>query len=137
MSPDASTLAGIASIIAAFGSAMIIFRIQREEQMRVEGEVVWLPTADWLLVLATLACLLLIIIPISAGLSLRLPAAASAASAVAVAGYIPAILAHYRIVFGAHRTGPRHNPEPLELAFFLVTLGAAIGIALWVYGRAI
>ena len=117
MAPDASTLASIASVIAAFGSAMIIFRVQREEQMRSEGERVWLPLADWLLVVATLSCLLLIILPISAGFPFRLPAAASAASAVVVAGCLPSSLPTTGSFWAqsdgvrphprAYRTGPR------------------------------
>ena len=126
MAPDASTLARIASGIAAFGSAMIIFRMQREEQMRSEGERVWLPLADWLLVVPTLSCLLLIILPISAGFPLRLPAAVAAASAVVVAGYLPSLLAHYRIVLGSERRGSRHNPEPIELVLVLITVVAAL-----------
>jgi hypothetical protein len=31
-----------------------------------------------------------------------------------VAGYVIAILGHYRIVFGRNREGPRYNPEPAE-----------------------
>lgn len=133
MAADAGTLATIASITAAFGAAMLVFRVQREDQMRQAGERVWLPVADWLLLGTTLICLLFVILPIAAGLALQLPAAGSAASAVAVAGYIPAILAHYRIVFGSSRTGPRSNPEPLELAFVLVTVLAACSAGLWVY----
>ena len=135
MKTEAGTLASIASIIAAFGFAMIIFRVQREEQMRNRGEVVWLPLSAWLLVVATLSCLLLVIFPISAGLSLRIPAAASAASSIAVAGYIPALLAHYRIVFGAKRKGQRDNPEPMELVFVSITLLAAAIAGAWVYFR--
>ena len=133
MAPDGGALAGAASVIAAFGSAMTIFRVQREDQMRREGERVWLPVADWLLIAATLCSLLLVILPVSAGVSLRLPAAASAASAIAVAGYIPALLAHYRIVFGTKRKGPRQNPEPFELIIVLVTVAASLATALWTF----
>jgi hypothetical protein len=40
---DPGTLSTIASIISAFGAAMLFFRIQRELQMRKSGERVWLP----------------------------------------------------------------------------------------------
>jgi hypothetical protein len=105
MAPDASTLASIASVIAAFGSAMIIFRV------------------------------LLIILPVSADFPLRSPAAVSAASAVVVAGYLPSLLAHYRIVLGSERRGSRHNPEPIELVLVLITAVAALVVGAWVYYR--
>ena len=51
---DSGTLANVASVIGAFGAAMLFFRIQRELQMRKAGERVWLPLADWLIFAATL-----------------------------------------------------------------------------------
>ena len=53
-SPDSGTLAGVASVIAAFGAAMLFFRVQREITMREQDERNWIPWADWLLVVATL-----------------------------------------------------------------------------------
>jgi glucan phosphoethanolaminetransferase (alkaline phosphatase superfamily) len=135
MTVDAGTLANIASVIAAFGAAMLFFRIQRELQMRGKGEPVWLPWADWLLVAATLICLLLVIVPIVSTSSLNLPAAASASAAILVAGYVFAILAHYRIVFGRNRDGPRSNPEPAELLFVIVATVAAVGVFMWRLSR--
>jgi hypothetical protein len=132
---DYGTLANVASVIAAFGAAMIYFGIQREEQMREEGETVWLPLADWLLLVATWCCLLLAIVPIAANVKSRLSASALAFSAVLVAGYLPAILAHYRIVFGTSRSGPRDMAEPLEVTFVAITLAAASGVAAWVVLR--
>jgi uncharacterized protein (DUF697 family) len=137
--PDAGTLATIASIIAAFGVAMLFFRIQREidprrieEQSRQTGEdVVWIPWADWLLIAATLVCLLLVILPIALSFGRRLAAAGSAAAAVMVAGYVFAILGHYRILFGRHRTRPRTNPEPAEIMFVAISALAAIGVFLF------
>jgi hypothetical protein len=41
---DAATLATIASVISAFGAAMLFFRIQRELSMKEQGEQIWLPT---------------------------------------------------------------------------------------------
>ena len=95
----------------------------------------WLPLADWLLVVATLSCLLLILLPISACFPLRLPAAVAAASAVVVAGYLPSLLAHYRIVLGSERQGSLHNPEPIELVLVLTTVVAALVVGAWVYYR--
>jgi hypothetical protein len=62
---DASSLATTASIIAAFGIAMLFFRIQRELGMAERGEINWIPWADWLLVGATAVSLLLVILPLS------------------------------------------------------------------------
>jgi uncharacterized membrane protein len=130
--PDSDTLASIASIIAGFGVAMLFFRIQRELQMHKEGETIWIPHADWLLISATLVSLLLVILPLiafdpSSSLQTRLPTAACAASALMVAGYIFGILAHYRLIFGKKRSGPRENPEPAErlLVFATVVMAGA------------
>src|SRR5258708_39254179 len=129
--PDAGTLASFASVIAAFSAAMLFFRIQRENDMRQRGEVVWLPVADWLLVAGTVLCLLLVIVPVVTFANRTLPSAAAGAPALLVAGYIPAIMAHYRIVFGSQRTGPRDNPEPAEGAIALVTSVAAVAFFIW------
>ena len=88
-------------------------------------ETIWLPAADWLLVGATLVSLLLVIVPLVTLPEVRIAAAASGAAAIMVAGYVLAILGHYRIVFGQKRSGPRHNPEPSELLFVTVALVAA------------
>jgi hypothetical protein len=128
---DAGTLANIASVISAFGAAMLFFRIQRENDMRQKGEIVWLPFADWLLVAATALCLLLVIVPLVSSANLRLPAAAAGSAAFLVAGYIPAIMAHYRIVFDRKREGPRHNPEPTERILVWGTGAVALLFFLW------
>ena len=136
MNQDGGTLAAIASITAAFGTTVLIFRVQRENDMRAKRERVWLPVADWLLLTATVASLLLVLVPVAAGYNLRVSAAASAAASVCVAGYIPAILAHYRIVLGSRRSGPRDNPEPLELVWVVLTVVAALATATFVVLRA-
>jgi amino acid transporter len=129
---DAATLATIASVISAFGAAMLFFRIQRELSMKEQGEQIWLPRADWLLVVATLLCLLLVIVPLVLFSNIRLPAAAAGSAAIMVAGYVLAILAHYRIFFGRQwlfwgnlRPGPRDNPEPAELILSVATWACA------------
>lgn len=136
--PDAATLAGVASVISAFGAAMLLFRIQRENDMREKDEPVWLPMADWLLVVATTLCLLLVIVPVVSFADTRLPAAAAGTAAILVAGYVPAIMAHYRIVFtreglfwGAEREGPRYNPEPAERILVWTIGTAALLFFLW------
>jgi len=51
-------------------------------------------------------------------------------SVVLALGWLPAILAHHRIVFGKSRTGERQNPEPLEVVWILVSLAAATVVCL-------
>ena len=132
-----SIAADIAAIIAGFGSAMLFFRIERELRMSEEGEVTWIPWADWLLVAGTLVSLLLVIFPI-VGLKSRpsllasLPMAGCAATSIMVAGYIFGILAHYRLLFGKGRTGPRDNPEPAERWIVILSVVFAIAVFLLV-----
>lgn len=135
---DPSSLATLASIFAAFGAAMLFFRIQRELKMEESGEINWIPWADWLLVSATVLSLLLVVVPLvilppRSALG-AVPFAAVAASAVLVVGYIPAILAHYRFILSGGRTGARDNPEPSE-RFVVITVAvlaaAAAGAVLW------
>ena len=137
---DIGTLGTVASLIAGFGGAMLFFRIQRELQMHEEMEVQWIPWADRLLILATLIALLLVLLPLVAttnrpGLMAYLPAAGCAAAVVLVAGYILAILAHYRLFFGWRRSGPRTNPEPAERVLVLLTGIVALLTFLWVLWR--
>jgi hypothetical protein len=135
---DAATVATIASVISAYGVAMLFFRIQRELYMHGQGERVWLPVADWLLVAATLMSLLLVLVPLVSFSGLRLPAAASGAAAILVAGYVFAILAHYRILFGRDRLfwgklreGPRDISEPSESIVSIAASALALGFFLW------
>ncbi len=140
---DTGTLATIASIISGFGVAMLFFRIQRELQMAGENEINWIPWADRLLIGATLISLLLVILPLVAlpGTSLvvlsTLPRAACAAAPLMVGGYIIAILAHYRLLFGGTRQGPRVNPEPAERLVVWMSLILAVTVFLAIYAREI
>jgi hypothetical protein len=127
-------LVEVASAIAGFGSALLVFRIQRELQMRGKEETTWVPWADRLLLAATLVSLLLVILPLVAlsfrpGILQSLPAASCAASVVMLAGYVPSILAHYRLLFGTDTSGPRANPEPAERV--LVWIAAGLGITVF------
>ncbi len=130
---DRSSLITIASIIAAFGIAMLYFRIQRELQMGELDEIVWLPWADWLLVAATFVCLLLVLVPVIVLPDTRVAAASALAAVIMVAGYVLAILGHYRIIlsrqyllFGDERTGSRINPEPAEFVIVVLTAFCAM-----------
>ena len=91
---DAGTLANVASVIGAFGAAMLFFRLQRENEVRERGGRAWFPLADWLLVMATALCFLLVILPLILSKDVKLPGAAAGAAAIMVTGYIFAILAH-------------------------------------------
>lgn len=121
---DDGTLAAIGAGIVGFGIVAFVFRVQRELQ-RPEYSYVqrepragrppsraelakktgqsanWLPWADRLLIGAVTAAILLVLFPIALAGSVsslwgeQLPAAACSGSAIALAGYIPALLAHY------------------------------------------
>lgn len=116
-----------------FGSAILVFRIQRELSMEEKSERTWFPRADWLIVIAMFVSAVLgLLIPLMLNQEdLRVSRIAAAASCVLFLGYVPSILAHDRIVFGANRTGERFNPEPLECWFFWTTLALAIIAAIW------
>jgi len=129
----AAALATMASIIAAFGAAMIYVRIQRETLAQSQGETAGLTFADWLLVGATVVSLLLVMLPIATVADLRIPSAGAASSVILLAGYMLAILAHHRIAFdrefvfwGKRRHGPRGNPEPAERILASIAIGAAL-----------
>jgi hypothetical protein len=109
---------------------MLFFRIERELKMSGRGELVWIAWADWLLVTATLICLVGVILPITFNARITIPAASAAVSSTLVAGYVFGIMAHYRILFGSGRTGPRTNPEPAERNVVYVTVAFAVGVGI-------
>lgn len=133
--PNEETLATVASIIAGFGGAMLAFRVEREAEGQEEGHSSWIPWADALLISAILGSILLVILPIVSlrtlqGLIAKLPQAACSAACILVCGYVLAILAHYRLLFGAKRRGERENPEPAER--WIVICTAVVSVALFV-----
>lgn len=133
--PESSDLITIASIVAAFGVAMLFFRIRRELEMGSAGERVWIPWADWLIVIATLCSLLLVLLPmlIFGYNNIFVKAVSTSGCAgcvVLIAGYVLAILAHYRLIFGRARIGPRDNPEPTERVLFFLSIMTASSLAL-------
>jgi hypothetical protein len=132
---DSGSLATVASVIAAFCVAVLVFRIGRELEMQKQGEINWIPLADWLLIMATLLSLFVVIVPILLISSMQstwtvLPRAGAAAACAMLGGYIFAILAHYRLIFGTRRVGPRQNPEPAERAFFWLSIVGALALSL-------
>lgn len=132
------SLATIASVISAFCASMLIFRVQRELQMQELGEINWIPWSDWILVWATEISLLFVLVPLSmmtrSSQLILVESTACAVACVLVAGYIPAILAHYRFFLGRKRTGPRTNPEPSERVIVLLTAAVAIIVAIFMLG---
>ncbi len=134
-------LISTAAIIVGFGVTAMMFRVQRElyvlEVLKVRP--VWLAWADYLVLgavgLAVFGVVVpLLMVPTVTSRLFTVSASVCAAAVVLQAGFIPAILAHYRIEFGARRDGPRAKGEPMErlfviasvvvaFVFFAVTLG--------------
>jgi hypothetical protein len=136
--PDAGTLAGIAAIIAAFATAMIFFRVQREIEMAKIDEINWLPWADRMLLAAATIRLLLVLLPLVAAHPSSwtyrfFPGPGCASAIVLVAGYPFALLAHYQLIFSGNRNGPRTNPEPAEALILCLSVLAAIAAAGWAF----
>jgi phosphoglycerol transferase MdoB-like AlkP superfamily enzyme len=127
----AGDLIALAAIIIGFGSTIIAFRIQREVAMDEKGERLWVPWADWLVLLAIALCVAFVIFLLARVTPCRIAfASAAGASAIVLeAGYIPSILAHYRILFGKDRTKqrlPRERGEPAEMVFVTLTVVLAV-----------
>jgi len=131
---DVGALATIASVIAAVGCALLVLRVQRE----LQGEIRRISWAEWLLICAILAALLLVLLPLAAcgnrpGHFADLPGAGCSAAIVLIAGYVFSFLAHYRLLFGGQRTGPHANPEPAErwLVILTLLLAAIVFAVVW------
>ena len=128
--PDTATLSTIASIVTAAGVTMLFFRVQREAAMAASGEATWIAVADWLLIGATLAAIVLVLLPIllfdSDFVGRRVPTAACSAALVAVGGYVLALPAHYRLILSSGRTGPRPHLEGPERTIVVGTIAVAL-----------
>ena len=138
---DASDIATVASIVAGFASSALVFRLQRHlEQLPLEPlDHSWLPVADWLLMAANSIALLFVITPLLVLdlASVRIPRAACAAACVLLAGYVFAIQAHYRLIFGGNRryqTPPvRRVTSTAETILSMTSIAAAIGAFITAY----
>jgi len=122
----AGDLIALAAIIIGFGATIIAFRIQREAAMEEADERVWLPWADWLILIAVALCVVFVVLLLATVTRWRIAfaSAAGAAAMVLEGGYIPSILAHYRILFGKDRAEKgilREPGEPAEVGFVIVT----------------
>src|ERR1043165_5789430 len=121
-------LISAAAIIVGFGVTVIMFRVQRElfvlETLR--RTPLWLSWADYLILSSVTLAVFGVIVPMLAfGNRYRILVSTAAGICVAAvilqAGFIPSILAHYRIELGARREGPRDKGEPIERAFVITT----------------
>lgn len=128
----------VASILSGFAVTVLMFRIQRELNVRERHPdwPNWLAWSDYLVLAAIVVSLIFVVLPI---VSLREPsegvlkfaAGSCAASVILLAAYPFAILDHYRIEIGAKRNGERTKGEPVErvivtAAFILAA--AALGV---------
>jgi hypothetical protein len=119
--------------------------VKEEELLEKATNYHWIPWADRLLVGTVTVALLLVLLPIaltggtSSSWGGRLPAAGCSASTAALAGYVPAILAHYhfgprpvrRWIWFGSLSGPiRHSVEPAEKAIVIASaiLGAVAAV---------
>jgi uncharacterized BrkB/YihY/UPF0761 family membrane protein len=123
--------------IVGLSFSILIFRIKREMDMAEKGETTWIAFSDWLVVIALLVAGLFVLVPLlatdAAGRG-RLPISGLIFAIVMVLGWVPAILAHYRLILGRRRRGPRHNPEPMEAAIVVaVVLLSAAAFAVTYY----
>lgn len=120
--------------------AVLLLRLGREVFMREQKQRNWLAFADWLVVAASFLTLAVIVAsllgPGSRSFAVMFPRIATVTAIVLLLGYVPAILAHYRFLGGAGRTGPCDNPEPLEAKLVGLSAAAAViaGIAAFVLG---
>lgn len=130
---DSAEIISASAIVAGFGVTSIMFRIQRElyvfEVLKIK--TLWLAWADYL-VLSSVALAVfggtvpLIAVPRTPRSVLAVAAASCVAALVLLAGYVPSILAHYRIGLGATREGPRAQGEPVERRFVVGSLICAV-----------
>jgi hypothetical protein len=138
-----SDLIAVSTIVVGFGVTAVMFRLQRElyvlETLKIE--ILWLAWADYLILgSVTLAVFgatvpLLIFSKPSDGL-IALAASSCVGALVLQVGYVPAILAHYRIEFGARRQGRHAKGEPVERLFVIGTsILAGITFALTLFLR--
>ena len=85
-------------------------RLQRELKMRRRKQPSWIAYSDWLILFSILVCIIFVFIPLfllPKQLAITFAHAGCFAAIILLAGFVPSILAHYRLGFGGSRTGPR------------------------------
>lgn len=130
-----SDLIAVAAMIVGFGTVVIMFRIQRELLIREHPAKypnwpTWLACADGLILASVVMAVFLVVVPLLAFPTVtrcrEALAAASCVSAVLLQfGYVPAILAHYRIGIVAQRTIARERGEPAEKVIVVLSIALA------------
>jgi hypothetical protein len=136
------TLVTAASLIAGFGSAVIVFRLELDiEEKNMERPIRqeedhWIPASDWLIVASSICALSLVVAPLVAIKSpsvgtVRLASAVCSAAAIMLAGYIPSILTHYRFIYELSKV--RKNSTFWEAVFLSLTVVAALAAFTLVY----
>jgi len=134
----------VASILSGFGVTVLMFRVQRELEVREKHSdwPNWLAWADYLILGAIVLSLIFVVLPIVAISQpnksiLNLAAGSCGAAAILLAGYPFAILDHYRIEIGAKRGGNRVKGEPVERYVVIASAILAAGVfggVIW-FGR--
>lgn len=138
-----SDLIAIAAMIFGFGIVVIMFRVQRELWVRESHSEwpLWTSWADWLILWSVpLGCLTILSLLAFPGLRpvTALAAALCGSAVILQVGYIPAIMAHYRIFFGKRRRAddvPREAGEPAERVFVLLAAVVAVLVFAFVFRR--
>lgn len=135
MNVGAGEIIGTAAIIIGFALTVIMFRVQRELHVQENHSdwPNWLAWADYLIVAALLLATAAIVIVLLASSvpgreTAGWPLAMCVAALFLQVGYVPAILAHYRIEIGRNRTGPRHKGEPAERLWVFIAGAAALTV---------
>jgi hypothetical protein len=125
----AGEIISASAIVAGFGVTAIMFRIQRELYVYevLKKKPLWLAWADYLVLTSVALAVFggtvpLLAVPTIPRSIIGVAAAACVAALVLLAGYVPSILAHYRIELGARREGPHAKGEPLERWFVIGSL---------------
>ena len=126
----------VAAIVFGFGVTVIMFRIQRELEMRKKGEPSWIACSDHLIFASIFVSVFCVFLPTfllpKFNCTVAIARAGCVAAIILEAGYIPSILAHYRLGFGKNRIGGRTNPEPTERLFIWIAAILAIGCFVFV-----
>ncbi|HEV2834289.1 MAG TPA: hypothetical protein VGW58_03170 [Pyrinomonadaceae bacterium] len=122
----ADSFLAVASILAGFAVTVLMFRIQRELQVRKDHPdwPTWVAWADYLvfgtIVLSLIFVVLLLVVLGKERRVLAVAAGSCAAAAILMTAYPFAILDHYRIGMGLGREGGRKKGEPIEKVIVVV-----------------
>jgi hypothetical protein len=136
-------LIAVAAILVGFGLTVIMFRLQRELYVQEQHPQWpnWLAWSDYLILASMLVAVFFVVLPILAfpvvtRMREALASAACISAIILQVGYIPAILAHYRIEIGRSRTGDRQKGEPTERLYVYLSIALrTVGFIIVFYQR--